>query len=66
MKANEITIGGKYVAKISGKLTVVRITRESVYKGWDAVNVATGREVRIRTAAKLRRSAVPLCDGGAI
>ena len=55
MKKAEITIGSRYVAKISGKLTVVRITSEASYGGWFAVNTTTGREVRIRTAAKLRR-----------
>jgi len=56
MKKNEVEIGGRYVAKVSGSLTVVRIDRESPYGGWDATNVATGRSVRIRTAARLRSS----------
>lgn len=54
MKKADVKIGGKYRAKISGKLTVVSIDCESRYGGWDATNVATGRQVRIRTAAKLR------------
>lgn len=54
MKKNEVEIGGVYVAKISGRLTHVRITAVSQYGGWDAVNVNTNREVRIRSAAKLR------------
>ena len=33
---------------------LVRIDRESPYGGWDATNLATGRSVRIRTAARLR------------
>lgn len=56
MKKNEIEIGGQYVAKISQRLTVVKIKSASPYGGWVAVNVKTGREVRIRTAAKLRRA----------
>lgn len=55
MKKNEVKIGGEYIAKVSGKLAKVRITGESPYGGWDAKNTATGRDVRVRTAARLRR-----------
>jgi len=55
MKKNEITIGGVYAAKVSGKVVPVRITGESPYGGWDAVNTQTRRAVRIRSAARLRR-----------
>ena len=60
MKKAEIEIGGRYVAKVSGQLTVVRIDSECQYGGWNATNIKTGRQVRIRTAARLRREAVPL------
>jgi hypothetical protein len=55
MKKNEITIGGVYAAKVSGKVVPVKITGESPYGGWDAVNTQTRRAVRIRSAARLRR-----------
>ncbi len=55
MKKADIRIGGTYTAKVSGKLTTIRIASESPYGGWNAVNVQTGREVRIRTAARLRK-----------
>ena len=55
MKKAEVEIGGRYVAKVSGSLVAVRIDRESPYGGWDATNLATGRAVRIRSAARLRR-----------
>ena len=55
MKKNEITIGGIYAAKVSGKVVPVKITGESPYGGWDAVNTQTRRAVRIRSAARLRR-----------
>lgn len=58
MKKADVEIGGKYVAKVSGHLVAVRIDRESPYGGWDATNLASGRSVRIRTAARLRRRAV--------
>ena len=37
------------------EIVSVRIDRESPYGGWDATNLATGRTVRVRTAARLRR-----------
>ena len=55
MKKNEVTIGGVYAAKVSGKVVPVRITGPSPYGGWDAVNTQTQRAVRIRSAARLRR-----------
>lgn len=54
MKAKEVGVGRTYVAKVSGVLTVVRLTGVSRFGGWDAVNVKTGRPVRIKTAARLR------------
>ena len=57
MKKADVQIGKQYIAKISGKLTTVRLTNVSQYGGWDAVNIGTGRAVRILTAAKLRRAA---------
>jgi hypothetical protein len=55
MKKRDIEIGQTYMAKVSGKLVPVRITTESVHGGWNAVNTTTGRDVRIRSADRLRR-----------
>jgi hypothetical protein len=55
MKKRDVEIGKTYLAKVSGNLVPVRITSESVHGGWNAVNSTTGREVRIRSAARLRR-----------
>jgi hypothetical protein len=55
MKQRDVKVGGSYVAKVSDSLVVVRITGENRYGGWDAVNTATGRLVRIRSAQRLRR-----------
>lgn len=55
MKQNEIKIGGIYVAKVTNKLTEVRITGVSQYGGWDAVNTATNKTIRIKSAQRLRR-----------
>lgn len=54
MKKREIQLGGVYTAKVSGRLVRVRIDSESVHGGWNATNLATGRAVRIRSAARLR------------
>ena len=54
MKKSEVEIGGKYVAKVSGQLVAVRIDGESPYGGWNGTNLATGRSVRVRSAARLR------------
>ena len=56
MRKQEIIIGCRYTAKVSGRVQVIRITSPSVYGGWNAVNEATGREVRIKTAGRLRRA----------
>jgi hypothetical protein len=55
MKKNEVQIGAKYIVKVSGNLVPVKITSESQYGGWYGKNTVTGREVRIKTAGKLRR-----------
>ena len=57
MKKAEVQIGNTYIAKVSGVLAKVRITGESPYGGWNGRNLATGREIRIRSAARLRRPA---------
>ena len=59
MKKHEIQIGGRYVAKVSGRLTTICIVQASPLGGWSAINVATGRGVRVRTAARLRRVVNP-------
>jgi len=54
MKKHEVKVAGTYVAKVSDRLTTVRITGESRYGGWDAVNTKTGKAVRIKSAQRLR------------
>jgi hypothetical protein len=57
MKKHEVKVGGQYIAKVSGKLVQVRITGTSGHGGWDAVNEATGKKVRIKSAQRLRGEA---------
>ena len=54
MKKSEVKIGEVYRVKVSGTIADVRITGESPYGGWDGVNVATKRKVRIKSAQRLR------------
>ena len=56
MKKADVQIGGTYKAKVSDKIVPVRITGESRFGGWDAVNTATGRSVRIKSAQRLREA----------
>ena len=57
MLKRDVRIGVRYVARVSDRLATVRITGESRYGGWDAVNESTGRAVRIRSAQRLRAAA---------
>jgi len=54
MKKHEVKVGGRYVAKVSDKLTLVRIDRENPRGGWDATNEKTGKAVRVKSAQRLR------------
>ena len=58
MQKQNVHIGTTYVVKVSGTLAKVRITREHPRGGWYGTNLATGREIRIRTAARLRSEAL--------
>ncbi|TWT40492.1 hypothetical protein RAS1_42030 [Phycisphaerae bacterium RAS1] len=62
MKKRDVTIGGIYVAKVSGNRCRVRIDRESVYGGWEATNLATARRIHIRSAQRLRCAVRPRRD----
>lgn len=54
MKKTEVMIGEWYAAKVSGKIVPVRIEGPSPHGGWYGRNVETGREIRIKSAARLR------------
>jgi hypothetical protein len=59
MRKSQVKVGGRYIAKVSGREVVVRLTSESAWgSGWNAVNEETGRAVRVRSAQRLRREAV--------
>ena len=54
MKKADISMGGIYIARVSGKLVHVKITGPSSYGGWEGRNLTTGHAVRIKSAARLR------------
>ena len=54
MKKKDVVIGGCYMAKVSGKIVPVKLLEECQWGGWVGKNMITKREVRIKTAAKLR------------
>jgi hypothetical protein len=55
MKGKDVQVGECHLAKVSGKPAKVRITAESPHGGWEAVNTATNRPVRIRGAGRLTK-----------
>ncbi len=58
MKQNEIKIGESYTAKVSDRLTQVRIdSKHSSGKGWNATNLTTGKRIHIKSAQRLRSAA---------
>jgi hypothetical protein len=63
MLKRDVQVGRVYVAKISNRLVPVQLIQ--AYRGyngrtyWRALNLATGRTVRINSAAKLRREVDP-------
>lgn len=55
MKKEEVTIGGFYFAKVSGKRVQVRIDSEAMEGrgGWNATNMTTNKKVYVATARRL-------------
>jgi len=64
MKKNEVKIGERYLAKVSGSVSPVRLDAESPYGGWDGTNLDTGRQVRIKSAQRLRGEFNPYKEDG--
>lgn len=58
MLKSQVAIGKTYVAKVSNSLVRVRLDSVCQYGGWNATNLDTNRQVRIKSAAKLRKEVV--------
>jgi len=63
IKKKDVKIGGYYAIKHTsspyGKLTVIRIDGEYTYGGWNATNLKTKRQIRIKSNTKLRYEVKP-------
>lgn len=55
MKMNEVKIGETYGAKVTGKPCLVKILGGNRHGGWDAINLATNKTIRIKSAQRLNR-----------
>ena len=55
MMKSTIKTGEVYQVKVSGKLANVRIIGGNPHGGWDGINLATSKAVRIKFGARLRR-----------
>lgn len=60
MKASEVEIREVYLVKVSNRLTHVKILREHPRKGWVGKNLATNREIHVKSAQRLRRRCKPV------
>ena len=54
MKSKDVKVGRYYTAKVSDRLTTVRIEAANPRGGWDALNLRTKKKVRIKSAQRLR------------
>jgi hypothetical protein len=68
MKLSEVQVGGRYLAKVSGRLQVFRVVR--VHTRYDSfrkrekttiecVNERTGRTIMVRSSQRLREMKIP-------
>jgi len=54
MKQDQIQIGKTYAAKVNDKISPVRINSENEHGGWNGTNLRTNKNVRIKSAQRLR------------
>jgi hypothetical protein len=54
MKKNNVKLGSVYAVKVSGSVVPVRLDREHSQGGWTGTNMKTRKEVRVKSAQRLR------------
>ena len=54
MKKDDVMLGGEYAVKVSDKVVPVVINDEHPAGGWVGTNQKTGKQVRIKSAQRLR------------
>ena len=70
MKLKDVQVGGRYLAKVSGQIAIVRVTELKEVPAsrgrWKtiiyAVNEATGRRITVRSPQRLRRRVETGCE----
>ena len=54
MQQNDVKIGKAYAAKVNDRVSPVRIDSENEHGGWNGTNLRTNKQVRIKSAQRLR------------
>lgn len=54
MKKEDVKVGGEYLAKVTNKVVRIRIVSEHASGGWTAINPATNKTIRVKSAQRLR------------
>ena len=54
MQQDQVQIGKTYAAKVTDKIAPVRIDSENEHGGWNATNLRTNKQIRIKSAQRLR------------
>jgi len=54
MRKEKVEIGSVYTIKVSGKMAKVKILDYSSFGGWYGINLDTNRQIRIKTAGRIR------------
>ena len=71
MKLSEVEVGGRYTAKVSGRVVTVRVVEivqveasrfSRARTSIEAVNESTGRRISIRSPLRLRRTVDRGCE----
>ncbi len=65
MNKSDVKISGVYTARVSDKLTKVRVDGENRHGGWEATNLGTNKKVRITSARGLRAAVSGKASGSA-
>lgn len=60
MLKKDVVVGGRYITNQNREIKIVEEVKSVTPKGatltqWDAINLATNRRIRIKSAAKLKR-----------
>ena len=60
MKNKDVKIGEVYVVRVSGVRVPVRLISVNSFRGFDGLNLKTGRNVHIKSARRLQRKLVDI------